>query len=193
MLLFVSAGCGDDKDPGATLATMPPVLVSDGGGQGSATHTTQGSATHNTSKTSEEPGATSVDTEPTDGGSADASASSGDTGGGSSTGAAAGVDYEADIQPIWDQSCSCHLAGGGSGGLVLAAGQSYANLVLVSSPSSGLFYVFPGSLDDSYLWHKLDGTQLDVGGNGAMMPLVGQLEPDDLDRIATWIAEGALP
>ena len=47
------------------------------------------------------------------------------------------VDYDTDIQPLWNANCtSCHGANG-SGGLNLSTGQSYDNLVDVASSGNG--------------------------------------------------------
>ena len=59
-----------------------------------------------------------------------------------------------------------------------------------------MFLVTPGSLEDSYLWHKLRNTHTDVGGSGLGMPtaLFGDYEPlpeADIVTIETWILEGA--
>ena len=91
---------------------------------------------------------------------------------GGTTGAAV-VDYETDIQPIWDAKCnSCHSAGGSATmGPVLTQGVSHANIVGKQSPTVALPLVAAGDPDGSDLGHKLNGTQVDVGGNGASMPL----------------------
>ncbi len=102
------------------------------------------------------------------------------------------ISHAADIQPIWDTRCTpCHI-GAESGGLSLEDG--YAAAVDVPSGQAGdVDLVEPGSTADSYLWHKLEGTQADVGGSGDAMPLGGPLEPDELDLIEAWINEGCAP
>lgn len=118
----------------------------------------------------------------------------GESTGGTTTGAGA-VDYEADIQPIWDAKCnSCHFAGGSASmGPVLTAGVSHANIVDKQSPTVALPLVAPGDPDGSYLWHKLNGTQADVGGSGSPMPLGVPLDADSLAKIEQWITDGAKP
>ncbi|MBW2264043.1 MAG: hypothetical protein JRG91_18935, partial [Deltaproteobacteria bacterium] len=49
----------------------------------------------------------------------------------------------------------------------------------------------PGSTADSYLWHKVIGTQSSVGGSGSTMPVGGSLTPHELDLIERWIVAGA--
>ena len=61
--------------------------------------------------------------------------SSGTTPGGA-TGGTATVDFASQIQPIFNNNCAlsgCHASDTASGGLVLDAGKSYANLVNVAS------------------------------------------------------------
>ena len=53
--------------------------------------------------------------------------------------------------------------------------------------------VKPGALNASYLWHKVNGTQLQVGGMGQIMPSTIPLKPDELLVVERWIAGGALP
>jgi hypothetical protein len=50
----------------------------------------------------------------------------------------------------------------------------------------------PGSPERSYLYHKITGTQADVGGSGERMPKGGQLSDAEIQTIRTWIAQGAL-
>ena len=103
------------------------------------------------------------------------------------------VSLATDIQPIFTASCApCHVGGGSSGGLTLDS--AYATLVGVPSNESALDRVAAGSTQDSYLWHKLQGTQNSVGGSGQQMPGGGgSLTPAELDLIEAWIAGGALP
>jgi hypothetical protein len=100
--------------------------------------------------------------------------------------------HEADIQPIWTARCTpCHV-GSASGGLDLSAGSAHGNIVNV--PSTGLptmDLVEPGSTADSYLWHKLSGTQGSVGGTGDAMPFGGSLTAHELDLVERWIEAGA--
>jgi hypothetical protein len=108
------------------------------------------------------------------------------------------VDYEGDVQPIWNGNCLCHMQNA-SGMmqaplLTLNAGLSYDELVGAASEQlPGMDRVTPGEPEESYLWHKLQGTHLDVGGMGDSMPQVGQLDAEDLAVIEAWIAAGAMP
>jgi len=99
----------------------------------------------------------------------------------------------ADVQPILDASCTpCHIGGGSSGGLALD--NAYGTLVGVPSNESALNRVAAGSTEDSYLWHKLQGTQGNVGGSGDTMPANAPPLPAlEMDLIEAWILGGAQP
>lgn len=101
--------------------------------------------------------------------------------------------YALDIQPIWNSECSgCHTGRGSSGRLSLNSTVSYTNLVNhASNDLPSMDRVEPLSTATSYLWHKLSGTQLTVGGRGDDMPESGPLSSADMDIIETWITEGA--
>ncbi len=119
------------------------------------------------------------------------------TGADSSSGGAVVVDYAMDIQPIFNGACTCHLQGP-SGTmqaevLTLNEGTSYGELVGTASMQSPLVRVAAGDLQGSYLWHKLQGTHLTVGGTGDPMPQVGMLTPQQQMAIEAWIMGGAEP
>lgn len=107
--------------------------------------------------------------------------------------ATATVSFARDIQPIFVTSCSCHTGRFPSEGLNLEPANAFANIVRVKSRQSPLNRVEPGKPAESYLLHKLNGTQRSVGGSGSRMPLVGgPLAPARIQLITTWIQEGAL-
>jgi len=146
---------------------------------------------------------TAAATDATDATATDATAGSETTpttGGGESTGGTTGgavtVDYK-DIQAIWDGKCVmfCHTPGGSGAtkGPLLDAAVSYANIVDKATPSAPLPYIAPGDPEGSYLWAKLNGTQVDVGGDGSPMPLGVALDDATLATIEQWILEGAKP
>ena len=97
-----------------------------------------------------------------------------------------------DIQNIIDSECStCHNDTVSNGGLSLdSVFDDTVNQASSDVPSMDLHE--PGDLRNSYIWHKLDGTQLDVGGAGAQMPSGGSLSSSDMDTWETWILEGAV-
>ena len=55
-----------------------------------------------------------------------------------------------------------------------------------------LLRVLPGRPSQSYIWHKLLGTQATVGGSGSRMPQGdAPLTQPNMDVIRAWILEGA--
>ena len=114
----------------------------------------------------------------------------------SSSGGTVVVDYETDIQPIWN-NCTCHQIGPSgmmeAEVLTLNQGMSYGQLVGTPSEQAPLSRIAAGDLEGSYLWHKLQGTHLDVGGMGDPMPQVGMLSAEDEAAIEAWIVGGAQP
>jgi len=115
--------------------------------------------------------------------------------------------FAAQVQPLLGSSCgACH----GGGGTPQYAGLkdldnpalAYGEIVNVPStelpapPNPGAMdRVEPGDSLESYLMHKIDGTQLDpsVGGSGVRMPQFGPyLSAADADGVRGWINAGAL-
>jgi mono/diheme cytochrome c family protein len=90
----------------------------------------------------------------------------------------------ADLQPIFDTSCvGCHGASTASGDLVLE-GPDVVETLLGESSAAGMPYIDSGFLENSYLWHKVNGTHLSVdGGSGSLMPMGATLSSADLDLI----------
>lgn len=107
--------------------------------------------------------------------------------------AADAVSFERDVVPVLRDNCaSCHLTGQEPGGMKLHPGGAYASLVSVASVESRLARVKPGKPEESYLMHKLDGTHLDVEGQGERMPFGFPPLPDEIRaRVRAWIAAGA--
>ena len=96
-----------------------------------------------------------------------------------------------DILPAVSSCLGCHSQSSASGNYVM----TYATTVGVASddvPSMSL--VEPGDSENSYLWHKLNGTHQSVGGAGSQMPLSGSpLSAAELSVVETWINDGANP
>lgn len=107
-------------------------------------------------------------------------------------------DYTTVVQPIWNANCTaCHTGGAPPAGLSLASAVSYAQLVNVPASQSTLDRIEPFSPNNSYVWHKLNGTQggPPANGSGGQMPAGGAppLSPANLSSISSWISGGALP
>ncbi len=122
----------------------------------------------------------------------------GGTGGGGGTGGTGGAGpFPPKIEAIQDQvftpQCtSCHSGATARNNLHLEDAQtSYNNLVNVRATEFPvLFRVAPGNANDSYLIHKLEGTQ-EVGSR---MPLgAPPLPPETIAVIRQWITDGAPP
>lgn len=156
----------------------------------SAAGTTSGGSTSgSTASTADGDTGDTGSNDPTTGPTTGSSAES--TGPGESTGEPA-VSYADEVEPILEANCSCHIDDVQAG---LSLIDGYANLVEVSSTeAAGLSRVEPGAPDDSYLWHKLEGTHRSVGGTGNPMPApAGGLAAGSLAIIEAWILDGAAP
>jgi hypothetical protein len=101
---------------------------------------------------------------------------------------------------VWDEIllpiCTCHQSATGSGGLGMGmdAATAYAAMVGVKATGAPMLdRVLAGDSTKSYIINKLEGTQLDVGGAGAQMPLAGTITPDQIQTIKDWIDAGAKP
>jgi hypothetical protein len=97
--------------------------------------------------------------------------------------------YDDVLQP----RCSpCHTTRV-SGGLSLARRETLSAQLLASSVQQpAMRRVRPGDPDGSYLWRKLTGDHLAVGGLGEPMPLGVPLASSDLLAIRRWIEAGAV-
>ena len=111
------------------------------------------------------------------------------TGGGS-------VDFSKQVQPIFNENCSCHLTPSAPQGEVLLEGASYDFLVNVPSTGKPEFMrVKPGDPDNSYLIIKVDDQVPDVGSKrvGERMPRGSPpLSRTEIDTLRKWVEEGAL-
>jgi hypothetical protein len=107
----------------------------------------------------------------------------------------ADFSYAANVQPLVNQACSCHQ----STPILMAPfslkpGEGFANIV--NKPSMQvprMVLVKPGSLNESYLWLKINGTQTQVGGMGEIMPPTVPLNAEERKVFEQWIAGGAAP
>eukprot|EP00808_Paulinella_micropora_P032239 g51063.t1 len=98
-----------------------------------------------------------------------------------------------DIWPLW-QALGVQ-AGHGAGSFVLRLADprsAYNNVINVTSQQARMSLIQPCNASQSYLYRKLAGTHLQVGGLGAAMPLGGaDLSEQQLANVATWIMQGA--
>lgn len=114
-----------------------------------------------------------------------------------------GPSYATTVGPIFDMKCteSCHEPDGilgGPGGfdevqMDLTAAVGYATLTSGKSTQAVAMWIVGSTPEDSYLWHKLNDTQLTVGGEKARMPITGELTAAELETVRAWIEGGASP
>ena len=109
------------------------------------------------------------------------------------------VSFANDVQPIFTQYCAtagCHSGANPPDGLNLEAGMSYGMIVSVASVQlASMNRIEPSDAANSYLVHKMDGTQASVGGAGTGMPppqAGGILSQMLRDIVRVWAEEGAL-
>ncbi len=99
------------------------------------------------------------------------------------------VDFETDIQPLFDTCVNCHGAGGAEG-LDLRQGESYDNLVkVVSTTNDPLMRAEPFNADESVLLLAVNCEQ--PGGPSFQMPGIENL--NDRALVRDWINQGAWP
>lgn len=103
------------------------------------------------------------------------------------------LSFKNDILPIFNASCVvCHQSGKSPAGLSLEPNMAFQNLVNTPSAQSALMRVVPGAPEKSYLINKLQGTQAQAGGSGALMPYNAPRLPDSqINLIQQWIKAGA--
>ena len=111
------------------------------------------------------------------------------------------VSFMAQAEPIFTGNCAlsgCHAGAFPQQGMNLSSFamiDSTAINVLANetAASTMLFRIQPFDSAASYLVHKIDGTQLSVGGSGAQMPFgAPPLSQEDRDIVRMWIDQGAL-
>lgn len=97
------------------------------------------------------------------------------------------VDFQSQIQPVFDDCAGCH-GESGPAGLDLRAGESYDNLVgVISTSNSSRLRVDPFNPDTSALFLAVSCDS--PGGPGFRMP---GTSPEQRALIRDWIAQGAL-
>lgn len=105
--------------------------------------------------------------------------------------------FAVDVAPILQEACAgCHYSQ--PEGLPFLGEGVYALLVdHASGQLPAMDRVEPGSLAQSYLWLKLQGTHKEAGGSGAEMPPSDGYSPplseEQAQVVARWIEGGALP
>lgn len=196
LLCLPAVACGDDKGNTETESSVsgPSTGETSASSTGDASDTPGASSDGSGSSSGSDTSNPTTDATTTTGEGSSTGGSSSSEGGDSTTGELLGPSWAADVFPKFVlMKCDCHTQG--SGGLKMTdATDSYMNLVGVKATEAGLSRIEPGDPDASYLWHKIHGSQADVGGSGMMMPLGGPPLPQDIvDLIEEWIVAGAQP
>lgn len=89
------------------------------------------------------------------------------------------VDFGRDVLPIFRQNCfPCHGPSVATSGLRMDRKSSVFK--------DGFRRIVPGSTENSFLYHRLIGTEY-----GMSMPPTGALKPEQIATIKTWIEQGA--
>ena len=89
------------------------------------------------------------------------------------------IDFARDVQPIFRQNCiGCHGPAKQNNGLRVDRRSS------VLKP--GTRRVTPGSLENSFLYHRVAGSDF-----GLQMPPTGALRPEQIEIVKAWIEQGA--
>lgn len=188
-LTLVSFALACTVESGDTTDTSTTVTESTPGTSTQPTTTMPATETGTADTSTADPGTTDTGTADT----STADTSTEDTGPENTS--AGGLSFAADVyEPIISIKCGCHMVG--AGGMVMGADATSAYAVLVGVPSEdvpALSRVEPGDTTISYMFHKISGTQLDVGGMGSKMPLGDMLTPEQVAVIEQWILGGAQP
>jgi hypothetical protein len=106
-------------------------------------------------------------------------------------------DGLADLLALDCSHSGCHLPPFSNAGLAIDT-PSITHAALAGAPStqSPLLRVYPGRPSQSYLWHKMLGTQGTVGGSGERMPTLHEpgdqyFGDGDMELVRGWILDGA--
>lgn len=129
-----------------------------------------------------------------DGGGSGADGGGGGGGGGDAAACTGTVSFAADVQPIFDASCTsgpCHNPQRLSGDLDLTSPDSYSQLLGVASTEcDGRVRVTAGDVAQSYLFDKVSGAEC-AGTDPMPPPGLPQLSADQIETLRTWICTGA--
>jgi len=182
--------CNGSVDDDASDATTY-YIDSDGDGYGDSSTTTT-SCSSVTGYVTDDTDCDDSDADVSPGASESANCVDDDCDSSTDEGASYTYTHDSDIQSIWTSKCStCHTTGS-SGGLSLSS-SAYSKIVNVASSDVSSMDLVDDTCDtdDSYIWHKLQGTHSSVGGAGSTMPKTGSMTSAELAKIETWIEEGA--
>ncbi|MCB9677642.1 MAG: DUF1588 domain-containing protein [Alphaproteobacteria bacterium] len=102
-----------------------------------------------------------------------------------------GVDLCAEAQAVFDARCFvCHGGIDSFGGLDLTDASTVVGVQALGAPMA--MVDTSGFPSDSYLWHKMQGTQASVGGIGSVMPPSPlTVTPGEMAAVEDWLLAGA--
>lgn len=101
------------------------------------------------------------------------------------------VSYRDEVFPLLQDHCTrCHGVRDPDAGLDLYS-TGPAGMIDVASRQSPLPLVTAGDHLNSYLFHKINGTQTLAQGSGTQMPIGSTLTDAEIELIAQWIDDGA--
>lgn len=105
------------------------------------------------------------------------------------------ASFSQHVQPLFTARCAlsgCHIGADAQRALDLSEGNAYDGIVGVPAAEAPLSRIEPSAPNESYLIHKLQGTQASVGGYGQRMPLGGpDLSSATIDTLRAWVTKGA--
>jgi hypothetical protein len=101
-------------------------------------------------------------------------------------------DWGSDIRPILEDNCeTCHRTSSPPADFRLDISPWPRMVDAPSTQLPSMNRVERWSASESYLWHKLWGSHVVIGGSGATMPAGGFLFEGDIKTIMDWINAGA--
>ena len=101
------------------------------------------------------------------------------------------VSYSDEVFPILQEHCTrCHGAQEPDADLNLFS-TGIEGLVDAPANQSDLPLVTAGNSLNSYLFHKINGTQSLAGGSGTQMPIGNPMPDAQIELIRQWIDDGA--
>ncbi len=108
------------------------------------------------------------------------------------------TSFAGDVAPILQHRCQgCHFVTDNPPQILIDgdATPTYERLLSARSTTADLALIAPGRPEESYLWHKVHGTQRSAGGAGNRMPppVASPMTPAELATVDRWIEGGALP
>lgn len=95
---------------------------------------------------------------------------------------------EAEVQMLFDTHCDvCHMDGRRDGTLALDAPFLATTLGAMSEQLREMAIITAGDRQQSYLFHKVNDTHLQIGGAGLRMPVETGLCVSDIERLGLYI------